>query len=65
MHLSSKISKYLGYRFADKLISTVQDKYHIVSTLEHSGKSLTSRLTLPDSDVAPISKKGKKNEVFV
>lgn len=52
MHLSAKFSPFLGGRLADKLINTVVEKYNVTSTLEHHGKSLTSRLNLPKSERA-------------
>lgn len=51
MTLSASYSAFLGYRIADKIINTVVEKYNITSTLEHHGKSLTSRLQLPKSDL--------------
>eukprot|EP01127_Copromyxa_protea_P022870 TRINITY_DN8424_c0_g1_i1.p1 TRINITY_DN8424_c0_g1~~TRINITY_DN8424_c0_g1_i1.p1 ORF type:complete len:1647 (-),score=337.25 TRINITY_DN8424_c0_g1_i1:33-4793(-) len=57
MALSAMFSAYLNNRFVDKLITDVVEKYRITSTLEHNGKILTYRLTVPSDEQQDIPEK--------
>lgn len=54
MNLAAKYSPFLGSHYVDRLITHIVEKYNIKSTWEHSGKSLTSRLHLPNASDANL-----------